>query len=108
MDYGIGDVVISTKGHDRGTCYAVVATEGEMLFLANGKTRSVDMPKRKKSKHVCKVSALSASLAESLKERSGPFRKECGTSDSSLRNALKESGYNNSGIMIKRYLHEQE
>ena len=46
------DVVISLNGRDAGKLFVVVATENEYLFLADGKTRKQDKPKKKKIKHV--------------------------------------------------------
>ena len=51
----ISDVVISTAGHDQGELFYVVNTDDQFLYLANGKDRSLDKPKRKKPKHVQKV-----------------------------------------------------
>ena len=49
-----GTVVVSTAGHDKGLHFAVVGTEGEngqYLLLADGKTRLITKPKKKKIKH---------------------------------------------------------
>ena len=51
----ISDVVVSTAGRDAGTWFYVVNEEQNFLFLANGKDRTLDKPKRKKRKHVQKV-----------------------------------------------------
>ena len=51
----ISDVVISTAGHDKGEIFYVIATDDQFLYLANGKDRTLDKPKRKKRKHVQKV-----------------------------------------------------
>ena len=51
----ISDVVVSTAGHDQGEIFYVVSTDDQFLYLANGKDRTLDKPKRKKRKHVQKV-----------------------------------------------------
>ena len=51
----ISDVVVSTAGHDKGEIFYVVSTDETYLYLANGKDRSLDKPKRKKRRHVQKV-----------------------------------------------------
>ena len=51
----ISDVVVSTAGHDQGEIFYVISTDDQFLYLANGKDRSLDKPKRKKRKHVQKV-----------------------------------------------------
>lgn len=52
-DYS-GWIVRSEAGHDKGTLLCVVGVdrEGHMLLLADGKTRRVGGPKRKKLGHV--------------------------------------------------------
>ena len=51
----ISDVVVSTAGHDQGELFYVISTDEQFLYLANGKDRTLDKPKRKKRKHVQKV-----------------------------------------------------
>ena len=51
----ISDVVVSTAGHDQGEIFYVIDVDDQFLYLANGKDRSLDKPKRKKRKHVQKV-----------------------------------------------------
>ena len=48
----IGQIVISKAGRDRGLVFVVVACEGEYVFLADGRTRRLENPKRKKNKHL--------------------------------------------------------
>ena len=49
----IGQVVTSTAGRDSGKRFVVIGYEGESyLFLADGKLRKAQKPKRKKRKHV--------------------------------------------------------
>ena len=54
-DINISDVVVSTAGRDRGDWFYVIDEDQLYLFLANGKDRPLDKPKRKKRKHVQKV-----------------------------------------------------
>ena len=54
-DINISDVVVSTAGRDAGDWFYVIAEDPIYLFLANGKDRTLDKPKRKKRKHVQKV-----------------------------------------------------
>ena len=51
----ISDVVVSTAGRDSGEWFYVIAEDPIYLFLANGKDRTLEKPKRKKRKHVEKV-----------------------------------------------------
>ena len=54
-DIKISDVVVSTAGRDRGEWFYVINEDQTFLFLANGKDRALDKPKRKKRRHVQKV-----------------------------------------------------
>ena len=65
-DFNISDLVISTAGRDKDELFYVIAEEGEYLFLANGKDRPLDRPKRKKRKHVQKVLRPETRVARKL------------------------------------------
>ena len=52
---------MSLAGHDKGTLLCVVATEGEMLLLADGRRRKVQHPKRKQTKHIVFIEAAAHS-----------------------------------------------
>ena len=67
-DISISDVVVSTAGRDSGEWFYVIAEDPIYLFLANGKDRSLDKPKRKKRKHVQKVLRSETRVAEKIKE----------------------------------------
>ena len=66
-DINISDVVVSTAGRDAGKWFYVIAEDPIYLFLANGKDRTLDKPKRKKRKHVQKVLRSETRVAEKLK-----------------------------------------
>ena len=65
-DFHISDVVVSTAGRDKGELFYVIGTDPVFLFLANGKDRPLDRPKRKKRKHVQKVLRSETRVAEKL------------------------------------------
>ena len=66
-DIIISDVVVSTAGRDAGKWFYVIAEDPIYLFLANGKDRTLDKPKRKKRKHVQKVLRSETRVAEKIK-----------------------------------------
>ena len=66
-EYMISDVVRSTAGRDAGTWFYVVNEDPVFLFLANGKDRTLDKPKRKKRKHVQKVLRSETRVAQKLR-----------------------------------------
>ena len=51
MDIARSNIVKSIAGRDAGSLFFVLATEGDFLLLADGKTRPVERPKRKRRKH---------------------------------------------------------
>ena len=63
----ISDVVVSTAGRDTGDWFYVIAEDPIYLFLANGKDRTLDRPKRKKRKHVQKVLRPETRVADKLR-----------------------------------------
>ena len=63
----ISDVVVSTAGRDSGEWFYVIAEDPIYLFLANGKDRPLDKPKRKKRKHVQKVLRSETRVAAKIK-----------------------------------------
>ena len=66
-DINISDVVVSTAGRDSGDWFYVIAEDQNFLFLANGKDRALDKPKRKKRKHVQKVLRSETRVAEKIR-----------------------------------------
>ena len=66
-DFIISDVVVSTAGRDQGKLFYVIGTDPVYLFLANGKDRTLEKPKRKKRKHIQKVLRSETRVAEKLR-----------------------------------------
>ena len=46
MEYQIGQVVYSKSGHDKGNAELIVSIKGEYLYLADGKRRKLEKPKK--------------------------------------------------------------
>jgi len=57
MDIEKSNIVRSGAGRDKGKLFVVLAVEGEYLLLADGKSRKLEAPKRKKRRHVEFVAA---------------------------------------------------
>ncbi len=47
-----GAIVRSAAGHDKGRLYVVLCAEEKYLFLADGRRRTIEKPKKKQIKHV--------------------------------------------------------
>ena len=67
-DINISDVVVSTAGRDQGEWFYVIDEDQIFLYLANGKDRPLDRPKRKKRKHVQKVLRSETRVAEKIRQ----------------------------------------
>lgn len=48
----VGDIVLSIQGHDKGNYFVVTKTEGNMAFIADGRTRKYPSKKCKSIKHL--------------------------------------------------------
>ena len=66
-DFNISDVVVSTAGRDKDELFYVIKTDDQFIYLANGKDRPLDKPKRKKRKHIQKVLRSETRVAEKLR-----------------------------------------
>ena len=64
MEIAASNIVRSVAGRDQGKLFIVLAVEGEYLLLADGKSRKVESPKRKKRRHVLFVAADENRLSE--------------------------------------------
>ena len=45
-------LAVSRAGHDKGTLYVVLADDGTYFWLADGKRKLLETPKKKKQMHV--------------------------------------------------------
>lgn len=48
----IGMLATSKAGHDKDTVYVIVSEDAEYVYLSDGRTRSVEKPKKKNKKHI--------------------------------------------------------
>ena len=63
MDISKSDIVISLAGRDKDQLFYVIEIEDNYVFLADGKGRKLENPKRKKLKHVRRVSRTETRVA---------------------------------------------
>ena len=62
MEYTVGQMVYSKSGHDKGLPFIITETEGEFIYLVDGKNRTLDKPKTKKNKHVQFTNSFDADI----------------------------------------------
>ena len=48
----IGFLASSKAGHDKNKVYVIISEEMEYVWVADGKTKSVEKPKKKNKKHI--------------------------------------------------------
>lgn len=48
----IGMFAVSRAGHDSKTIYVIIEEDDEYVYLADGRRRTVDKPKKKNKKHI--------------------------------------------------------
>lgn len=85
----VGKLAISKSGHDKGRLYVIIREEETDIYLADGKIRTVDRPKRKNKKHIQIIKNLPEEIT-ALLPQTKEFRNE----------EIKRA--------IKLYMHEQE
>lgn len=62
----VGQFVTSKAGHDKGRLYVTVAEEKELVYLADGRLKKPERPKKKRRKH---VQPVNATVEEKLKSK---------------------------------------
>ena len=67
MDISKADIVISLAGRDEGKLFYVLETDGTYVTIADGRGRKLEHPKRKKLKHVRRVSRTESRVAEKIR-----------------------------------------
>ena len=63
MDISKSDIVISLAGRDKDKLFYVMDVEDNYVLLADGKGRKLENPKRKKLKHVRRVTRTETRVA---------------------------------------------
>lgn len=66
-DIFISDIVLSVAGRDKGQLFFVVKTDEQFVYLADGKGRKLECPKRKKRRHVQKTAQTENRVAEKIR-----------------------------------------
>ena len=66
MDISKSDIIESLAGRDKGKLFYVIETEENFVLIADGRGRKLENPKRKKLKHVRRVSRTETRVAAKL------------------------------------------
>lgn len=71
----VGYLVKSLAGHDKERIYVIIKEQGEYVYLADGKYRTMDKLKRKNKKHVQLIRCQDENLTRKLNNQE-PIQEE--------------------------------
>ena len=66
MDISKSDIIMSLAGRDKGKLFYVMDIEENYVLIADGKGRKLENPKRKKLKHVRRVTRTETRVAAKI------------------------------------------
>ena len=73
-NYNVGDIVLAVAGRDSERLFLVVGILDEnYVYIADGKSRKADFPKKKKIKHIKLVKKAGDDFIQSLNLKNGKF-----------------------------------
>lgn len=78
----------SKSGHDKNQIYLIKEKDEKFVYLVNGTTRIMDMPKKKSAKHIQIIKNLPIEVTEILEEN---------LSDLTVKRAIKQYCQMNDG-----------
>lgn len=72
--FEVGDIVLALAGRDEEKLFAVIdIINGSYVFIADGKSRKTEAPKKKKIRHLKLVKKAEADYIKSLNLKNGKF-----------------------------------
>lgn len=76
MDIEAGSLVFSNAGRDKKDLFLVLEVCGEYCFIADGRRRKAEKPKKKKIKHLTDTGKTAATLKSKLDSGEKPTNTE--------------------------------
>ena len=67
MELDKSSLVVSKAGRDQGQLFYVIDTDEQFVYLADGKSRKLEKPKRKKRKHIEQIPRTESRIAEKIR-----------------------------------------
>ena len=67
-------LAVSRSGHDKDSIYVIVKEEADMVYLADGKLKPLEKPKKKNRKHIQIIKQLPKEITEVFTQEN--FRNE--------------------------------
>ena len=65
---------VSKAGHDKDSIYVIIKEEADMVYLADGKLKPLEKPKKKNKKHIQIIKKLPKEITEVFTQEN--FRNE--------------------------------
>ena len=85
MEVEKSSLVVSKAGRDQGQLFYVIDADEQYVYLADGKSRRLEKPKRKKRKHIEQIPRTESRIAEKIrngeKVLNSELRKELASFD---------------------------
>ena len=86
-----GSVVRSAAGHDKGDLFLILREEGDFVWLADGKRRKFDTPKKKRRKHVVSAGVWTHPVIGRLQDGEPVLDSEIRRALAAFRNRFSET-----------------
>ena len=67
MEVDKSSLVVSKAGRDQGQLFYVIDADEQYVYLADGKSRRLEKPKRKKRKHIEQIPRTESRIAEKMR-----------------------------------------
>ena len=67
MEVDKSSLIVSKAGRDQVQLFYVVDTDEQYVYLADGKSRKLEKPKRKKRKHIEQIPRTESRIAEKIR-----------------------------------------
>ena len=70
QEFVVGDLVVSTAGHDMGQFYVIVdIIDKTYVALADGKNKPITSPKKKKIKHILSLDCRDVDFEQKISKK---------------------------------------
>ena len=67
MEVDKSSLVVSKAGRDQGQLFYVIDADEQYVYLADGKSRRLEKPKRQKRKHIEQIPRTESRIAEKIR-----------------------------------------
>ena len=67
MEVDKSSLVVSKAGRDQGQLFYVIDADEQYVYLADGKSRRLEKPKRKKRRHIEQIPRTESRIAEKIR-----------------------------------------